>query len=106
MSGSGPYARRWRRYEPKRIGYEPATPEPFESSGYIVRSDVPNEGSARIVRFTKRGRAVNAKMVDVLRDIEREEPQLGPKRFTQPKELNLAIVWELSPLFASRYRGR
>jgi hypothetical protein len=36
-------------------------------------------------------------MVDVLRDIEREwSAELGPKRFTQLKEL-LAIVWE-SPL--------
>ena len=69
----------------------------LESLGYIVRSDVPNEGSARIVRFTKRGRAVNAKMVDILRDIEREwSSELGPNRFTQLKEL-LAIVWE-SPL--------
>ncbi len=69
----------------------------LESLGYIVRSDVPYEGGARIVRFTKRGRAVNAKMVDVLRDIEREwSAELGPKRFAQLKEL-LAIVWE-SPL--------
>src|SRR5271167_181274 len=44
----------------------------LESLGYIIRSDVPNEGSARIVRFTKRGRAVYAKIVNVLRDIERE----------------------------------
>jgi DNA-binding MarR family transcriptional regulator len=69
----------------------------LESLGYIVRSDVPNEGSARIVHFTKRGRAVYAKMVEVLRDIEREwSVELGPKRFAQLKEL-LAIVWE-SPL--------
>ena len=69
----------------------------LESLGYIVRSDVPNEGSARVVRFTKRGRAVYSKMVDVLRDIEREwNDELGPKRFAQLKEL-LTIVWE-SPL--------
>src|SRR6202142_90853 len=69
----------------------------LESLGYIVRSDVPNDGSARIVRFTKRGRAADAKMVDILRDIEREwSAELGPKRFAQLKEL-LAIVWE-SPL--------
>ena len=69
----------------------------LESLGYIVRSDVQNEGSARIVHFTKRGRAVYAKMVEVLRDIEREwSAELGPKRFAQLKEL-LAIVWE-SPL--------
>ena len=69
----------------------------LESLGYIVRSDVPNDGSPRIVRFTKRGRAADAKMIDILRDIEREwSAELGPKRFAQLKEL-LAIVWE-SPL--------
>jgi hypothetical protein len=42
-------------------------------------------------------RAADAKVVDVLRDIEREwSAQLGRKRFAQLKEL-LAIVWE-SPL--------
>ena len=30
----------------------------LEDLGYIVRSDAPNEGRARIIRFTKRGRAV------------------------------------------------
>jgi DNA-binding MarR family transcriptional regulator len=69
----------------------------LESLGYIVRSDAPNAGSARVVRFTKCGRAVYSKMVDVLRDIEREwTDELGPKRFAQLKEL-LTIVWE-SPL--------
>ena len=68
----------------------------LENLGYLVRS-VPNEGSARIVRLTKRGRAADAKMVDILRDIEREwSAELGPKRFAQLKEL-LAIVRE-SPL--------
>jgi DNA-binding MarR family transcriptional regulator len=58
----------------------------LENLGYIVRSDLPNEGSERIVRFTKRGRAVNAKMVDVLRHIEREwGAEIGPKRFIQVK---------------------
>ena len=69
----------------------------LENFGYLVRSDVRNGGSARIVRLTKRGRAADAKMVDILRDIEREwSSELGPNRFTQLKEL-LAIVWE-SPL--------
>jgi DNA-binding MarR family transcriptional regulator len=69
----------------------------LEGLGYVVRSDVPDEGGARMVRFTKRGRAVYSKMVDVLRDIEREwSAELGPKRFAQLKEL-LSVVWE-SPL--------
>jgi DNA-binding MarR family transcriptional regulator len=69
----------------------------LEGLGYIVRSDAPDEGSARIIRFTKRGRAAFAKIVDILRDIEREwSAELGPKRFSQLKEL-LFLVWE-SPL--------
>jgi DNA-binding MarR family transcriptional regulator len=69
----------------------------LESLGYIVRSDLPNEGGARIVRFTRRGHAVYAKMIDVLRDVEREwSAELGPRRFMQLKEL-LTVVWE-SPL--------
>ena len=69
----------------------------LEGLGYIVRSDVPDEGSARIVRFTKRGHAAYSKIHDILRDIEREwSAELGPKRFAQLKEL-LSLVWE-SPL--------
>ena len=69
----------------------------LEGLGYVVRSDAPSAGSARIVRFTKRGRAAFSKMVEILRDIEREwSAELGPRRFTQLKEL-LLVVWE-SPL--------
>ena len=69
----------------------------LEALGYLVRSDAPDEGRARIVRFTKRGRAVYATMVDVLRGIEREwSDELGPKRFAELKAL-LRLVWE-SPL--------
>lgn len=69
----------------------------LEGLGYIVRSDTPDGGRARIVRFTKRGRAAYAKIHDILRDIEREwSAELGAKDFTQLKEL-LSRVWE-SPL--------
>jgi DNA-binding MarR family transcriptional regulator len=69
----------------------------LEGLGYITRSDAPDEGRARIIRFTKRGRAANAKLHDILRDIEREwSNELGPKVFGQLKEL-LFRVWE-SPL--------
>src|SRR5262252_1061069 len=44
----------------------------LEALGYIVRDDAPDHGRARIVRFTKRGHAVYAKMIDILREIERE----------------------------------
>jgi len=69
----------------------------LEALGYIVRSDAPDEGRMRIVRFTKRGRAAYAKIHDILRDIEREwSAELGSTDFAQLKEL-LSRVWE-SPL--------
>lgn len=69
----------------------------LEAVGYIVRSDAPDEGRARIVHLTKRGRAAYAKVHDILRDIEREwSAELGPKDFARLKEL-LFRVWE-SPL--------
>ena len=69
----------------------------LEGLGYIVRSDMPGEGRARMIRFTKRGHAAYAKVYDILRDIEREwSKDLGPKRFAQLKGL-LLRVWE-SPL--------
>jgi DNA-binding MarR family transcriptional regulator len=69
----------------------------LEALGYIARSDVPDEGRARIVRLTKRGRAAYVKIHRILRDIEREwSAELGPKQSTQLKEL-LLRVWE-SPL--------
>lgn len=69
----------------------------LETLGYVVRSDAPNEGRARIIRFTKRGRAAYAKIHEILRDIEREwSAGLGRRDFAQLKEL-LSRVWE-SPL--------
>src|SRR5512137_232882 len=64
----------------------------LETLGYIVRSNVPEEGRARIIHFTKRGRAAYSKVHDILRDIEREwSTELGPKRFAQLKELLLRV---------------
>lgn len=69
----------------------------LERLGYLARSDKPEEGRARIVRLTKRGQAVWAKIHEILRDIEREwSHELGPARFRELKEL-LLLVWE-SPL--------
>lgn len=68
----------------------------LEALGYIVRSDAPDEGRMRIVRYTKRGRAAEAKIHDILRDIEHEwSTELGSKHFAQLKEL-LCRVWESS----------
>ena len=69
----------------------------LEGLGYIVRSDAPDEGRARVVRFTRRGRAAYARLHGILRDIEREwSAELGPRAFAQLKAL-LLRVWE-SPL--------
>lgn len=69
----------------------------LEDLGYVVRADAPNKGRMRVVRFTKRGHAAFAKIVDILRDIEREwSAELGPKQFAQLKGL-LCRVWN-SPL--------
>ena len=71
----------------------------LERLGYLVRSDAPSESRARIVRFTRRGRAAYATIHDILRDIEREwSAVLGPQRFAELKAL-LLLVWE-SPLAA------
>lgn len=65
----------------------------LEGSGYIVRCDASGKGGARVVRFTERGHAVFAKIIDILRDIEREwSVELGHKRFAQLKAA-LMLVW-------------
>ncbi|HKS96955.1 MAG TPA: MarR family transcriptional regulator [Terriglobia bacterium] len=69
----------------------------LEGLGYIVRSDAPDEGRARIIHFTKRGRAAYSRISDILRDIEREwSAELGTQRFSRLKAL-LFRIWE-SPL--------
>src|SRR5215831_803317 len=70
----------------------------LEGLGYLTRSDAPDdEGRARMIRLTKRGRAAYAKIHEILRDIEREwSTELGPKDFTHLKGL-LLRVWK-SPL--------
>src|SRR5262245_312394 len=69
----------------------------LEALGYVGRSDAPDEGRARIVRLTRRGRAAYAKIYEILRDIEEEWiGELGPKEFAQLKQL-LLRVWD-SPL--------
>jgi len=69
----------------------------LETLDYLARSDAPEQGRARIVHMTKRGRAAYAKMHDILREIEREwRAELGAKKFAQLKAL-LSRVWD-SPL--------
>lgn len=69
----------------------------LEDLGYLKRTAASGEGRARIVRFTPRGRAAWAKIIETLRQIEREwNEELGAKDFAQLKDL-LIRVWE-SPL--------
>lgn len=69
----------------------------LEGLGYLSRSDVPDEGRARIVRLTRRGRSAYAKIHEILRAVEHEwSTELGSRQFTQLKQL-LLRVWE-SPL--------
>ncbi len=71
----------------------------LEGLGYITRSNAQDEGRARIVRLTRRGRAAYSKIHDILRDIEQEwSAELGPKDFAQLKQL-LLRVWQ-SPLLS------
>ena len=73
----------------------------LEDLGYVARSDSPEEGRARIVRFTKHGHAAYAKILDILCDIEREwSAELGSRDFDELKKL-LLRVWN-SPLIRSR----
>jgi DNA-binding MarR family transcriptional regulator len=66
----------------------------LEGLGYVTRSDAPEEGRARVIRFTKRGRAAYSKIHDILRDIELEwSAELGARDFAMLKEL-LLRVWE------------
>ena len=73
----------------------------LEDLGYLVRSDAPDEGRARIVYFTKhQGHAAYAKALEVLREIERQwRAKFFTQGFAQLKEL-LFRVWE-SPLIRS-----
>ena len=69
----------------------------LEGYGYVERSDSTEEGRARVVHFTLRGRAAYAKIHDILREIENEwRAELGPTNFSNLKEL-LLLVWD-SPL--------
>jgi DNA-binding MarR family transcriptional regulator len=75
----------------------------LESCGYLVRSAAPDEGRARMVRLTRRGRAAYARIHDILRTIEDEwSAALGHRQFAVLKKLLLRI-WD-SPLIASSRR--
>ena len=93
----GRSARRHRHPNEEEVEVDHPDEDVGQALGYLVRSDAPDEGRARIVRVTRRGRAAYAKIQDILRDIERDwSAELGPTRFAELKEL-LFRVWD-SPL--------
>jgi len=60
----------------------------LEGLGYIARSSAPDEGRARIVRFTRRGHAAYAKIYAILLEIEHEwRAELGSSCFRQLKKI-------------------
>lgn len=66
----------------------------LEELGYITRRDETAGSRARIVRFTHRGRLVFLRIMQILREVEREwSVVLGAKDFTQLKKL-LYHVWQ------------
>ena len=65
----------------------------LEDLGYVVRIPGADGGRARVVRFTRRGRAAYAKIIELLHEIEREwSAELGAKDFAQLKAL-LCRIW-------------
>ena len=65
----------------------------LEQLGYLRRSDADEDGRARIVHFTKRGRAAWDTIYDILLQIETEwRTTLGDRQFQQLKKL-LGKVW-------------
>ena len=73
----------------------------LEDLGYLERADSDEEGRARVVHFTRRGRAASAKIIGILNEIEAEwRTELGAKRFAELKEL-LLDVWD-SPLVRAK----
>ena len=60
----------------------------LEELGYIERSDSREEGRARLVHLTERGRVVCSKTREIVREIEREwRAELGSEEFDTLKRL-------------------
>jgi DNA-binding MarR family transcriptional regulator len=69
----------------------------LEAAGYIERGGGHDDKRRRVVRLTKRGKAAYARIVDVLKDLERQwTSELGTRQFSGLKAM-LTRVWQ-SPL--------
>jgi DNA-binding MarR family transcriptional regulator len=74
--------------------------ESLEELGYLTRAVAEEDGRARTVRFTERGRAAWHKIYEILIEVEKEwRAALGDEKFEQLKAL-LYDVWA-SDLIAS-----
>jgi DNA-binding MarR family transcriptional regulator len=64
----------------------------LEELGYLKRTDASTKSRARIVRFTRRGHAAWARIIESLRAIEREwSAELGEKDFAHLKKLLIRV---------------
>lgn len=64
----------------------------LEELGYLKRTNASTNSRARIVRFTRRGHAAWARIVESLREIEREwSAELGEKDFARLKKLLVRV---------------
>jgi DNA-binding MarR family transcriptional regulator len=65
----------------------------LEQLGYVRRNDDDGDGRARIVHFTRRGKAAWDKICEILVEVEAEwRARLGDRQFDQLKKL-LHKVW-------------
>ena len=64
----------------------------LEDLGYLKRTDVSGKASARIVRFTRRGHAAWAQIIETLSQIESEwTAELGARDFALLKRLLMRV---------------
>ncbi len=74
----------------------------LEDAGYLARSDARDDGRQRVVRLTKRGQAATRKIVDILRNVEREwSRELGAREFAELKRL-LGRMWQSALIWGDR----
>lgn len=65
----------------------------LEASGYLTRSDVEGDSSARMIRFTERGHAAFRRIVEIQHEVEQDwRAELGEADFRRLKAL-LMRVW-------------
>jgi DNA-binding MarR family transcriptional regulator len=71
----------------------------LEDLGYLKRTDASGESRTRIVYLTTRGHAASAKILEILRVIEREwTAELGPNDFANLKQLLGRVGGPISPI--------